>query len=159
MCGSSWIISQTPTTNCLFNILSQMSAKNFKFNQLLLLSCFSRVRLCDHRGSPPGSPVPGILQARTLEWVTISFSSAGKWKVKMKSLSRVRLLAAPWSAAYQAPPSMGFPFLLFSKCNVLLILRKISSKILKWRVKQVTLNSNMRPGKDSISNMLLWAVI
>ena len=59
-------------------------------------------------GSPPGSPVPGILQARTLEWVAISFSSAWKWKVKVKSLSRVRLLATTWTAAYQAPPSMGF---------------------------------------------------
>ena len=59
-------------------------------------------------GSPPGSPVPGILQARTLEWVAISFSSSGKWKVKVKSLSRVWLLATPWTAAYQAPPSMGF---------------------------------------------------
>ena len=59
-------------------------------------------------GSPPGSHVPGILQARTLEWVAISFSSAWKWKVKGKSLSRVRLLATPWTAAYQAPPSMGF---------------------------------------------------
>ena len=59
-------------------------------------------------GSPPGSPVPGILQARTLEWVAISFSSAWKWKVKVKSLSLVRLLASPWTAAYQAPPSMGF---------------------------------------------------
>ena len=60
-------------------------------------------------GSPPGSPVPGILQARTLEWVAISFSNAWKWKVKVKSLSRVRLLATPWTVAYQAPPSMGFP--------------------------------------------------
>ena len=59
-------------------------------------------------GSPPGSPVPGILQARTLEWVAISFSNAWKWKVKMKSFNRVRLLATPWTAAYQAPPSMGF---------------------------------------------------
>ena len=58
-------------------------------------------------GSPPGSPVPGILQARTLEWVAISFSNAWKWKVKGKSLSRVRLLATPWTADYQAPPSMG----------------------------------------------------
>ena len=65
--------------------------------------------LCDHLdGSPSGSPVPGILQARTLEWVAISFSSAWKWKVKVKLLSRVRLLATPWTAAYQAPPSMGF---------------------------------------------------
>ena len=59
-------------------------------------------------GRPPGSPVPGILQARTLEWVAISFSNAWKWKVKVKSLSRVRLLVTPWTAAYQAPPSMGF---------------------------------------------------
>ena len=59
-------------------------------------------------GSLPGSPVPGILQARTLEWVVISFSNAGNWKVKVKSLSRIRLLATPWTAAYQAPPSMGF---------------------------------------------------
>ena len=58
--------------------------------------------------SPPGSPVPGILQARTLEWVAISFSNAWKWKVKVKPLSRVRLLATPWTAAYQAPPSLGF---------------------------------------------------
>ena len=65
--------------------------------------------LCDPiDGSPPGSPVPGILQARTLEWVAISSSNACKWKVKVKSLSRVWLLATPWPAAYQAPPSMGF---------------------------------------------------
>ena len=78
---------------------------------LLLLSCFSRVWLCATNpidGSPPGSPIPGILQARTLEWVAISFSNAWKWKVKVKSLSRVRLLATPWTAAHQAPPSMGF---------------------------------------------------
>ena len=65
--------------------------------------------LCDPRdSSPPGSPIPGILQARTLEWVAISFSNAWKWKVKVKSLSRVQLLATPCTAAYQAPPSMGF---------------------------------------------------
>ena len=59
-------------------------------------------------GSPPGSPVPGILQARTLEWVAISFSNAWKWKGKVKSLGHVLLFATPWTAAYQAPPSMGF---------------------------------------------------
>ena len=65
--------------------------------------------LCDPIGSSPlGSPVPGILQARTLEWVAISFSNAWKWKVKVKSLSRVQFLATPWTAAYQAPLSMGF---------------------------------------------------
>ena len=72
----------------------------------LLQSCPT---LCDPiDGSPPGSSVPGILQARTLEWVAISFSNAWKWKVKVKSLSHVQLLATPWTVAYQAPPSMGF---------------------------------------------------
>ena len=71
-----------------------------------LQSCLT---LCNPRdGSPPGSPGLGILQARTLEWVAISFSNAWKWKVKVKSLSRVRLLATPWTAAHQAPPSVGF---------------------------------------------------
>ena len=65
--------------------------------------------LCDPiDSSPPGSPVPGILQARTLEWVAISFSNAWKWKVKVKLLSYVQLFATPWTAAFQAPPSMGF---------------------------------------------------
>ena len=71
-----------------------------------LQSCLT---LCDPTdSSPPGSPVPGILQARTLEWVASSFSNEWKWKVKVKSLSRVWLLATPWTAAHQAPPSMGF---------------------------------------------------
>ena len=65
--------------------------------------------LCDPiDGSPSGSPVPGILQARTLEWVAISFSNARKWKAKVKSFSPVRPLVTPWTAAHQAPPSMGF---------------------------------------------------
>ena len=65
--------------------------------------------LCDPiDGSLPGSLVPGILQARTPEWVAISFSNAWKWKVKVKSLSRVRLLVTPWTAACQAHPSIGF---------------------------------------------------
>ena len=65
--------------------------------------------LCDPiDGSPPGSAILGVLQARTLEWVVISFSNAWKWKVKVKSLSRVWLSTTPWPAAYQAPPSMGF---------------------------------------------------
>ena len=71
-----------------------------------LQSCPTLCDLID--GSPPGSPVPGILQARTLEWVAISFSNAWKWKVKVKSLSCVRLFTTPWTAAYQVPPSMGF---------------------------------------------------
>ena len=71
-----------------------------------LQSCLT---LCDPiNGSPPGSPVPGILQARTLEWVAISFSNAQEWKEKGESLSRVQLFTTPWTAAHQAPPSMGF---------------------------------------------------
>ena len=65
--------------------------------------------LCDHiDGNPPGSPIPGILQGRTLEWVAISSSNAWKWKVKVKSLSRLRLLATPWTTAYQVLPPMEF---------------------------------------------------
>ena len=90
-----------------FNILKAFAKINNLL--LLLLSRFSHVQLCATRdGSPPGSPVPGILQARTLEWVAISLSSAWKWKVKVKLLGRVRLPATPWTAAYQAPLSMGF---------------------------------------------------
>ena len=77
--------------------------------------------LCDPiDGSPPGSPVPGNLQARTLEWVAVSFSNAGKWKVKVKLLSCVQLLATSWTAAHQAPPSMGpsrQEYLGFSSCR------------------------------------------
>ena len=72
-------------------------------------SLHSCLTLCDPiDGSALGSPVPGTLQARTLEWAAISFSNAWKWEVEVKSLSRVRLLATPWTAAYQIPPSMGF---------------------------------------------------
>ena len=71
-----------------------------------LQSCLT---LCDPiDGSPPGCPIPGILQARTLDWVAISFSNGWKWKVRVKSLSPVRPSATPWTAAFQAPPSMGF---------------------------------------------------
>ena len=77
---------------------------------LLRLSRFSRLpTLCDPIGSsPPGSPDPGILQAKTVEWVALSFSNAWKWKLKVKTLSHVWLSATPWTAAHQAPPSMGF---------------------------------------------------
>ena len=94
------------------NVLLKGEFCCFNWNILLLLLLLSRsshVWLCDPiDGSPPGSAVPGILQARTLEWVAISFSNAWKWKVKVKSLSRVRLSVIPWTAAYPAPPSMGF---------------------------------------------------
>ena len=94
--ATDWVVPLTPTT---LTLPAAAAAKS-------LQSCPA---LCDPRdGSPPGSPIPWILQARTLEWVAISFSNAWKWKVKVKSLSRVWLFETPWTAAYQAPPPMGF---------------------------------------------------
>ena len=88
---------------CWSSIPSTLAAAAAKSLQ----SCLT---LCNPiEGSPPGSTVPGILQARTLQWVAISFSNAWKWKVKVKSFSCVWLLATPWTAAHQAPLSMGFP--------------------------------------------------
>ena len=90
--------------------------------------------LCDPiDSSPQDSPVPGILQAKILEWVVISFSNAWKWKVKVKSLSRVRLLATPWTAAYQAPPSIGFARQEYwSGCHCLL------PEEMQWKLNKIT---------------------
>ena len=91
-----------------FDIFFEIEFFWILFENSIAKSLQSCPTLCDPiDGSPPGSPVPGILQARILEWVAISFSNAWKWKVKVKSLNRVRLLATPWTVAYQAPPSMG----------------------------------------------------
>ena len=88
------------------NILLTVASPTATATAKSLQSCPT---LCDPIDvSPWGSPVPGILQARSLEWVAISFSNAGKWKVRVKSLSRVWLLVTPWTAAHQAPPPMGF---------------------------------------------------
>ena len=96
-------------TLCSLSLGTWSDWKNFPAACLLAKSLQLCPTLCDPiDGSLPGSPIPGILQARTLEWVAISFSNAWKWKVKMKSLSRVRLLVTPWTAAYQAALSMGF---------------------------------------------------
>ena len=93
-----------------------------------LLSCFSRVQLCDLiDGSPPGSPVPGILQARTLEWVAISFSNA--WKVKVKSLSRVRPSVTPWTACSLPGSSIHGIF---------------QARVLEWGASQVALFSSLQ---------------
>ena len=89
--------------------LTSLSILNIEHAAAAAKWLLSYPTLCDPiDSSPPGSAVPGILQARTLEWVAISFSSAGKWKVKVKSLSRVQLSSTPWIAAHQAPPFMGF---------------------------------------------------
>ena len=97
---------------CLISLLPLKTFLSFIVPSLLLLLLLSRFRsvwLCEPiDGSRPGSPIPGILQTRTLEWDAISFSNAWKWKGKVKSFSCVRLLATPWTAAYQAPPPMGF---------------------------------------------------
>ena len=86
--------------------IKKANYREYMYTAKSLQSCPT---LCDPTdGSPPGYPVPGILQARTLEWVAISFSNAWKWKVKVKSLSRVQPSATPWTAAFQTPPSMGF---------------------------------------------------
>ena len=106
-----FILSTYPRNN--FNIIQkcqnelEIFLKNhFATTTKSLQSCPT---LCDPiDSSPPGSPVPGILQTRTLEWVAISFSSAWKWKVKVKSLSHVQPSATPWTAAFQVAPSMGF---------------------------------------------------
>ena len=91
------------------NFISELFLLYFISHTAAAKSLQSCPTLCDPLdGSPPGSAVPGILQARTLEWVAISFSNAWKWKVEVKSLSRVQLLATPWTAAYEAPLSMGF---------------------------------------------------
>ena len=89
----------------MFGIISNISIK------CVCCCCVASIvsdSVWPHRWQPTRLPFPGILQARTLEWVAISFSNAWKWKVKVKSLSRVQLLATPWTAAYQAPLSMGF---------------------------------------------------
>ena len=100
--GNRTLTLKAPNHEEAFKQLYRLAAAAAKSLQ----SCPS---LCDPiDGSPPGSPIPGILQARTLERVAISFSNAWKWKVKVKSLSHAQLLATPWTAAYQAPPSMGF---------------------------------------------------
>ena len=98
------------TWHARWNIWPWIRKLEFRFCLLYAAkSLQSCPTLCDPiDGGPTGSSVPGILQARILEWVAISFSNAWKWKVKVKSLSHVWLLAIPWTAAYQAPPSMGF---------------------------------------------------
>ena len=99
-------LSTSSAVFCSQNYFSALTYPSMSAAAKSLQSCLT---LCDPiDGSPPGSPVPGILQARTLEWVAMSFSNAWKWKVKVKSLSHAWPSATPWTAALQAPPSMGF---------------------------------------------------
>ena len=107
--GSSWPRNQTQVSCIADRFFTPEPLGKIHAAKSAAKSLQSCPTLCDPMDcSLPGSPVPGILQARTLEWVAISSSNAWKWKVKVKLLSRVWLLATPWTAAYQAPPSMGF---------------------------------------------------
>ena len=99
-CLSALRTGKTRNTGILYSVFPAAAAAKS------LQSCPTLCNPID--GSPPGSLIPGILQARTPEWVAISFSNSWKWKEKVKSLSCVRLFVTPWTAAHQAPPSMGF---------------------------------------------------
>ena len=119
--------------------------------------------LCNPIDGTHQAPVPGILQARTLEWVAISFSSAGKWKVKVKSLSHVQLFVTPWAVAHQAPPSMGFPrrvlewgAIAFSIFHVHL---KVYSSAFGWNVLKISvrsISSNVSFDLRFLINFLFW---
>ena len=113
--GSSWLRDWTPISGSCSGRQILYHWSNWQAPQPTVAaaaaakSLQSCLTLCDAiDSSPPGSPIPGILQARALEWVAITFSSAWKWKMKVKLLGGVWLFATPWTAAYQAPPSMGF---------------------------------------------------
>ena len=132
--------------------------------------------LCDPiDGSPPGSPIPGILQARTLEWVAISFSNEWKWKVKLKSLSHVRLLATPWTAAYEAPQSMGFsrqeywsgvplpslsyaPTIPLIRASLVIQMVKILPAMLETRVWSLSQKDPLEKGMATHSSILAWRI-
>ena len=130
-----------------------------------LQSCLT---LCDPiDGSPPGSPIPGILQARTMEWVAISFSNTWKWKVKVKLLSHVWLFVTPWTAAFQAPPSMGFsrqeywsgvpsPASVHSKCQFVVDRGNNASE---WDLPKI-IDSSPIPMYSSFSIFFLnWGIV
>ena len=119
-------------------------------------------------------PVPGSLQARTLEWVAISFSNAWKWKVKVKSLNRVRFLVTPRTAAYQVPPSMGFSkqeywsglplhhllgkdkFILFAtnlqRDFMLLVAQKVKNSSRMWKILGLISGSGRYPGEGNLQH-------
>ena len=107
-------IFQTQGLNrCLLHCRCILYPLSHQGNHFLYAGAAKSLQLCPTLcdpidGSPPSSTIPGILQARTLEWVAISFFNAWKWKVKVKSLSHVWLFATLWTAAHQAPLSMGF---------------------------------------------------
>ena len=123
--------------------------------------------LCDPiDGSPRGSPIPRILQARTLEWVAISFSNARKWKVKVKSLSHVRLFSTPWTTAHQALRPWDFPgkstgvechCLLWVHCNREEKISLPTSELTAfWKIKE---SESWHAGNCSILEVLLWEAL
>ena len=105
--------------------------------------------LCDPiDGSPPSSAIPGIPQARILEQVAISFSNTWKWKVKVKSFSRVWLLTTPWTAAYQAPPSMGF-----SRQEYWSIIPKFFLSVLTWKLSYWLFHFNFIKSRGNLKHL------
>ena len=132
----------------------QYSVNSTYYYLLLLLSRISRVRLCaTPETAAHQAPVTGIFQARTLEWVAISFSNARKWKGKVKSLSHVRLPSTPWTAAHQAPPSMGFSRQEYwGGCHCLLGIHFIFSSLKSWffPIKHVPIAFTISANNNSI---------
>ena len=121
-----------------------------------LQSCLT---LCDSTdSSPPGSPIPGILQARTLEWVAISFSSAWKWKVKVKLLSCVWSSATPWTAAFQAPPSMGFSRQEYWSAGAIAFSRKRSEILTNFHLPLTKLNNVLNRNYSILLKMVSFVV-
>ena len=140
---------------------------------MLLLSHFSSGRLCDPwDSSPPGSPIPGILQARTLEWVAISFPNAWKQTVKVKSLSCVWPSATPWTTAYQAPRPWDFPgkstgvgchcLLLFSYITFIyccLVAKCVQLFVVLWTIASFSLSTGFASKNIEVCcHFLLWGI-
>ena len=119
---SFWFSSNVVLTLLLYCLNYELLINLTRLCCCCCLSAKSCLTLCDPMNCTlPGSSVPGILQARALEWVAIAFFNAWKWKVKVKSLSWVWLLETPWTAAHQAPLSMGFARQEYwSSCHCLL---------------------------------------
>ena len=143
----------------LLELCLQVSMWWLSYAAVVAKSLWSCPTLCDPiDGSPPGSPVPGILQARTLEWVAISFSHAWKWKVKVKSLSRVWLLATPWTAAHQTlMPSLVSNFIFICNDHFIQFWNEIFSSVwgyvnndsLQLEVVCIVVKKNMETGTEN----------
>ena len=147
-----WVLEvKPPNSRCFCVVIRHLCASKcfIKVSAAAAKSLQLCPTLCDPiDGSPPGSPLPGILWARTLEWVAISFSNAWKWKVKVKLLSHVRPSATPWTAAYQAPLSMGFSRQEYWSGVPLKSLLLIKTKNVAWSRPEGSIQAPIQTGKD-----------